>query len=352
MQSPAFTTPRKQAIDFDSSDADSSPDNGNADTEASPADKMGFKSNLKTAMTKFVGNKSEEKENDNIFLARTRSPGKSTTTPYSNKIEKRRAVKRASERRLGGLFRRTGSASESDASQDGRKKKGKGQTQEVGISAATAAFFRFIHEHPDLPHILSYYAQLALNVFFVSIIIYTVWIFWATIKADVDEKAAQVASGIMAEMAACTEDFRKNRCDSRDRPPALDGVCSNWKQCMERDPMAIGRAKVSAHTFAEIFNSLIEPITWKAFLFTSILFIGTVFASNYGFSAFRNRASNGAGAPYGYVPDAPATPRHNGYYGPPDASYYPGQQSPMRSPSKSPSKHEVGYQTPRRQIQY
>jgi len=33
---------------------------------------------------------------------------------------------------------------------------------------------------------------------------------------------------------------------------------------MNRDPNSVGRAKISAHTFAQIFNSFIEPISYKA----------------------------------------------------------------------------------------
>lgn len=39
--------------------------------------------------------------------------------------------------------------------------------------------------------------------------------------------------------------------------------CANWESCMNRDPTAIGRAKVGAELIAEVINGFVEPITWK-----------------------------------------------------------------------------------------
>jgi hypothetical protein len=58
---------------------------------------------------------------------------------------------------------------------------------------------------------------------------------------------------------------------------------------MKRDPSVVGRAKLSAETFAEIINGFIEPITYKTMLFILVALFGTIFLSNYAFSMARNR---------------------------------------------------------------
>ena len=73
----------------------------------------------------------------------------------------------------------------------------------------------------------------------------------------------------LAEMAVCAKDYQENNCDSERRAPALESICNNWERCMTRDPASVGRARVSAHTFAEIFNSFIEPISIKAMVGTN-----------------------------------------------------------------------------------
>lgn len=127
-----------------------------------------------------------------------------------------------------------------------------------------ATLFTWLEAHPHLPHILSYYAQLLLNVFLVFAFIYIVYSFWSTIRSDVDKQSDLVASETLAEMAACARQFVENRCDRATRVPAMETVCNGWERCMNKDPNSVGRARVSAHTFAEIFNSFVEPISYKA----------------------------------------------------------------------------------------
>lgn len=95
------------------------------------------------------------------------------------------------------------------------------------------------------------------------------------------DKASEAAAGaVLAEMAECAAQYAQNRCSKDQRVPAMQAVCENWEKCMNRDPSHVGRARVSAHTFAEIFNSLVEPISWKAmvcqFLFTRLYDVAPV----------------------------------------------------------------------------
>ena len=61
----------------------------------------------------------------------------------------------------------------------------------------------------------------------------------------------------------------------------MEPYCLDWARCKARDPYKVARAKVSAHTFAEIFNSFVEPISYKAMLFTAILVFGCFGISNF-----------------------------------------------------------------------
>ena len=126
------------------------------------------------------------------------------------------------------------------------------------------SFFSFIDDHPNLPNTLSYWAQLGLNSFFIVFLMFIFYSFWATIRSDVDEKSREAAADILVEMAMCTKEFRDNKCDSASRVPAMELVCNNWEKCMQRDPSKVGRARISAKTFAQIFDSFVEPISPKA----------------------------------------------------------------------------------------
>lgn len=136
--------------------------------------------------------------------------------------------------------------------------------ERTGYVAHISSFFEFLARHPTLPTILSWYAQLTLNIFVFTGIMWVLWSFWSTIRSDVDKKSSEAIAELMAEMAICAREWNDNKCAPETRVPAMQVVCSNWEKCMKRDVMSVGRAKVSAHTFAEIFNSFLEPISYKA----------------------------------------------------------------------------------------
>ncbi|RMY01464.1 hypothetical protein D0868_08475 [Hortaea werneckii] len=177
--------------------------------------------------------------------------------------------------------------------------------------------FKFIGDHPTVPHILSFYAQFAFNVLLLSGVVYLFYSFWSAIQGDVDKKAHEAMADIMAEMAACANDFTVNKCERATRMPALETKCEFWGRCMSRDPTRVARARVSAHTFAEIFNSFVEPISYKAMLFTSALIFGSFFFGNLAFNIFRRPDS-----PPNYAPPPP-----------PQGSYF--QQPPPPTPHRS-----------------
>jgi len=131
-------------------------------------------------------------------------------------------------------------------------------------------FFEFLTQHPSLPQILSWYAQLLFNFCILSFFIYLIYSFYRTVISDVDKKSSEVVADLMVEMAICARQYTDNRCAPDTRVPAMEMVCNNWEKCMNRDTKALGRARISVSAWAEIFNALIEPISWKAMV--SILF--------------------------------------------------------------------------------
>jgi len=69
--------------------------------------------------------------------------------------------------------------------------------------------------------------------------------------------------GIMAEISHCSKQYIDNRCSPELRVPAMEKACMAWEACMKKDPSITGRAKLHAETFAEVINSLVDPISYK-----------------------------------------------------------------------------------------
>lgn len=270
-RTPSFTTPQRTIdTDFSSGPDQSSPLNADTeDTPEQPAKSSVLKhSNSGIQLTGFKSNKKLQPftgiPGSHFSSGRGEIPRKTYSDAITRRVHKRR--RRDADRDLRSINGRKSYDSDSDSRSRPSSREGPGPQQQQ-LPPKEAGFipsiFTFIEKHPNLPHILSYYAQFLLNVFLVLFMMYLVYCFWSTIRSDVDMKAREVVSETLAEMAVCAREFKENKCDRASRVPAVEIACNNWERCMQQDPSKVGRARVSAHTFAEILNSFIEPISVK-----------------------------------------------------------------------------------------
>lgn len=282
---PSFTTPRKPEADLCSSGAEqSSPENADGeDTPDGPSNMqlMRITKDDDADMTDVLDTKRPAKKGLlDDFYSRFNSPGRGElrrgrfSDAITRRVRKRRRPDVDRDTRLAPLWASYDSESDrphAPAQEDKRRSEDDPPKHASASPALIPSIFAWLESHPNLPHVLSYYAQFFLNVFLVFFFIYIIYSFWATIRSDVDKRSEVVASEVLAEMAACARQFVENRCERDTRVPAMETVCENWERCMNKDPRSVGRAKVSAHTFAEIFNSFVEPISYKAMVRPSFL---------------------------------------------------------------------------------
>ncbi|KAK5094823.1 hypothetical protein LTS08_008441 [Lithohypha guttulata] len=178
--------------------------------------------------------------------------------------------------------------------------------QEVGLMTS---LFTFIHTYPDAPSIIAKYLQVFFNAVIFGGVLFMFYSFYATIRADVDKAGDDAYQEMLAEITACHRHYIDNRCNAANRLPALEGPCSNWELCMNRDANAVRRARLSAHTFAEIFNSFVEPISLKTMVFTVVIVGLALLINNATFSLYRrsqeqhmHEAYRAASGQYGGMP--------------------------------------------------
>lgn len=366
-----FNTPRRFEPDPASSGGETpqSPEHNPQDSDATPdnSTSINFHSPAKLANASIpvftAGQQTNTNENNNPSPTKKSSrrdswfhrsidylysPGNSSKSqaprgPYSDKLEKRIKKKRLRDAYRQMARARDDSASDSETNDEpplppprtsprkiSRTKRGdlavvddSPAQQQQNVAGSISSFFEFLATHPTLPTILSWYAQLALNVFLFTGVMFILWSFWSTIRSDVDKKSSEAIAELLSEMGQCATQYNENKCARETRVPAMEVVCSNWEKCMNRDTSAVGRARVSAHTFAEIFNSFLEPISYKAMVcvgfdciewtlimiqaFTMALIFGCAAMSNLPFTLFRHRAAEAAAAQQ----------NHHHYYGPP-----------------------------------
>jgi hypothetical protein len=186
-----------------------------------------------------------------------------------------------------------------------QKKKKKASPQSSMVTTLVASFF-----NPQMPYVLSLYLQLLFNVIIVSILLYFVYTFISTVRADVENKVDSYATDIIQEIALCLREYERNNCQPGHRVVALEAACSEWEKCMNRDPATVGRARIGAETFAEIINGFIKPISWKSMFFIMFITVGSLVLTNAAFGTYRNysgddRQQQQPHAPY---PNPPSTP--------------------------------------------
>jgi len=221
-----------------------------------------------------------------------------------------------------------------------------------------SSLFTFIGAHPTVPHILSFYAQLMFNLFLLSACAYMIYSFWTAIQGDIDKKAWEASADIFGEIRKAKEGYLENGCDDTPLKPMLKLHCDHFAKVMAQDPMKIARAKVSAHTFAEIFNSFIEPISYKAMLFTAMMIFGCFAVSNFAFGVLRNKAMEQQhhqhpwGAPYNFQAPPP-TPQRS-FSGLADGAYQgtPWHGGPTLEPAPNQRYELEGQGSPRRRLVY
>ncbi|CAO3592525.1 unnamed protein product [Absidia cylindrospora] len=94
---------------------------------------------------------------------------------------------------------------------------------------------------------------------------------------------------LIQEIQSCAHQYQINMCHPETRVPALDQKCDYWLMCSNRIPSHVTKAKVSAETLAEIFNSFFDALSYKTMFFFTFLTIGYLVASSFSFRFFKSR---------------------------------------------------------------
>ena len=212
-------------------------------------------SSSKGALVQFKGSKSGQKASSSNVFAKLRKP---YNDAMARRVKRRR---RDTDNDIRVASRRSSDDPDLDERPSSNESSNQQKRKTMGFIPSVLTF---IDAHPGLPNTLSIYVQFVLNCFLAFCMMYILYGVYSTIIHDIDEKAMIESSEIFAEMAVCAREFKENRCERDTRVPAMETVCNNWEKCMQRDPYQVGRSRLSAGMFAEIFNSFIEPISFKA----------------------------------------------------------------------------------------
>ena len=147
------------------------------------------------------------------------------------------------------------------------------------------------YDHTRVPLMITAYVQAIFNFLLMVGIVYAFYCFGWAVHQDIEMKAEEYRKEVASEISSCAREYETNRCDPNERIPAMQKTCEVWKNCMNQDPNVVARAKITAHTVAEILNSFIEPISYKTMIFFAMLIVVVIVGSNVGFGIGRRALS-------------------------------------------------------------
>ena len=156
------------------------------------------------------------------------------------------------------------------------------------------------------PETLLTYAQVVFNLSILVVFLYLLLNIVLTIQHDVSQKVREYELDYLGEMSSCEARYTSNRCGSDMQAPALSEACEAWRRCASRDPTVVGRARVTAETFAEILNGFVDVVSWKTMLFSLLTLSIVVGATNSTLSFFRVQTA----ARHDTMPPPPPPPHH------------------------------------------
>lgn len=157
------------------------------------------------------------------------------------------------------------------------------------------------------PETLLTYAQVVFNLSILVVFLYLLLNIVLTIQHDVSQKVREYELDYLGEISSCEARYTSNRCGSDMQAPALSEACEAWRRCASRDPTVVGRARVTAETFAEILNGFVDVVSWKTMLFSLLTLSIVVGATNSTLSFFRVQTA----ARHDTMPPPP--PPHHAY---------------------------------------
>ncbi|CEP17443.1 hypothetical protein [Parasitella parasitica] len=120
--------------------------------------------------------------------------------------------------------------------------------------------------HQHISYTAMLYVQMTFNIIVSVVFLYMFINIVLTVRQDFRLKAVERIQELYKEKMTCSNQYNINQCGHDDRIPAIEDMCNEWASCMNRE-VVVPQAQASAEAIAEIINSFVEPISYKAFAF-------------------------------------------------------------------------------------
>ena len=140
------------------------------------------------------------------------------------------------------------------------------------------------HSTPNKTIEKLYIASIVPSILMTYILMFTIlaagiWFAFAFKGMLQDDFAKHLADRKIANaeiVAQCWRDYMRNQCDLTGTLPAMEGVCSGWKTCMNKDPSTVLTSQEILVLLAQSINKFFEALSFKTIVgvLSSVLSLG------------------------------------------------------------------------------
>lgn len=155
-------------------------------------------------------------------------------------------------------------------SQRGRKNLARNGRLQQGT---LASLFAFLGENPALPEVLHNWIKTTLRLVLFSGLLYVVYQVVAAIRSDIFNANESARLEIIGRIISCQTEYTANGCATTGAP-VLKSMCAEWQKCMDQNPEAIMRVKVTAKQLGDIINEFVDTMNYKAWVRIQLSFMG------------------------------------------------------------------------------
>jgi len=110
----------------------------------------------------------------------------------------------------------------------------------------------------QINYLLSAYVSLALNSFLIFTFIVLVFKFVNSIRKDIVTKNLNLIEINKIKVEECRRQYVLNKCDPKERVPALESQCKEWEECMKQNPF---REEITKAGFRVLSDSIEELLS-------------------------------------------------------------------------------------------
>lgn len=111
---------------------------------------------------------------------------------------------------------------------------------------------------------LSAYISAAFRWALLFLLLWTAYTVLSALVNDISERIHATSLQSRSALHECSRHFEQNCMPPKVSEWALrEGLCDDWRICMERDPRMVGRARIAAEILAEMIDAFISGMGWK-----------------------------------------------------------------------------------------